>query len=138
MQLSIKVDGKLVRQGLEDLGAEIPQIGRRRIRTFIDRVYRRVSPYPPERPGQRYRRTGNLFSHWQIVALPDGYQIANTAMRKGKAYPQYVIGDARGGSQAWMHKGRWEVLRDVVEDEAQSLPDEIKDDIIMVARSKGL
>jgi hypothetical protein len=94
-----------------------------------------MEEYPPERPGQRYVRTGNMFYHWFIVPVEDiGYQIGNSATKDGTAYPKFVVGDAYGTSQAWMHKGRWPRFRDVTEEELESLPKEIQDQILMVAR----
>jgi hypothetical protein len=37
-----------------------------------------------------------------------------------------------------MHKGRWEVYRDVVDEEIEKLPDAVEQEIRMVARRKGL
>lgn len=138
MQLTIKVNGNLVRKGLQDLTAEIPKIGRQQIRTVMNRIVRRMQEYPSERLGQRYRRTGRLFASWKIEEVQSGYTVANTAARKGRAYAQYVVGDAYGTSQAWMHKGRWQVMRDVVEQEVEKLPQEIENEIYMVARRVGL
>ena len=142
MKLSVQVNGKLVRQGLETLDGEVPKIGRRRIRTTMNRVYRIVSPYPPPPNAlASKRRTGNLFAHWRIEQLPEagGYSISNTATRKGQAYGQYVNGDAYGGRQRWFHKAHgWENTRDVVETEVEKLPDEIEKEIILVARKAKL
>ena len=138
MQLTIKVNGELVRKGLQDLTAEIPKVGRQQIRTVMNRIVRRMQEYPSERLGQRYRRTGRLFASWKIEEVKSGYTVANTAARKGRAYGQYVVGDAYGTSQAWMHKGRWLVMRDVVEQEVEKLPQEIENEIYMVARRVGL
>jgi hypothetical protein len=138
MQLSIKVKGELVRKGLQDLAAEIPKIGRQQIRTMLNRVARRMQEYPGERPGQTYKRTGRLFYSWKIEEIQNGYTISNTAARKGRAYAGYVVGDAYGTQQAWMHKGRWLVTRDVVEEEVTKLPPAIEDEITMVARRSGL
>lgn len=136
MRLTIKVKGGiLVRQGLENIHLETPQVGRRRIRTITNRIVRRMQEYPEERQGQTYRRTGNFFRHWRIDQLEKlGYMIQNTATRKGRLYGQYVVGDAYGTSQAWMHKGRWPSFRDVTEEELEALPKEILDDILLVAR----
>jgi len=136
MRISIKVrGGALVRQGLENIHLETPQVGRRRVRTVLNRIVRRMQEYPEERPGSTYHRTGNLFYHWKIEPLSKiGYSISNTATRKGRAYPQYVVGDAYGISQAWMHKGRWPLFRDVTEEELLALPQEILDDLMLVAR----
>jgi len=158
MQLSITLSrGELVRQGAENLSAEIPQIGRRQIRTVMERIKRRMQAYPPERPGQsitgrhpilgttytavRYRRTGRLGRSWRIDRVGNtGYLIANDARdpRTGRRYGQYVVGDAYGTGQAWMHKGRWQVLRDVVDEEVSRLPAPIEREIEMVARRNNL
>lgn len=153
MKLSITLGrGELVRQGLQDLNAEVPQIGRRGIRTVMERIKRRMQAYPPERPGQsrtgshavlgttyiavRYRRTGRLGRSWVIERDGNtGYIIKNDARnRYGRRYTRYVVGDAYGQSQAWMHQGRWQVLRDVVEEELAKLPPQIENEITMVAR----
>lgn len=157
-QISIKTNAPMVRQGLEDLGAEMPRIGRRRIRTMMERIKRRMQEYPPEPAGQstvsthnvlgrtykrargRYQRTGKLGASWAIEKVGGGmgYRLSNNAERKGRTYGQYVVGDAYGTGQAWMHKGRWQKLRDVVDEEVEQLPEEIDGEIILVARRVGL
>jgi hypothetical protein len=156
-RISIHVKTDLVRQGLEDLFSEVPKIGRRRIRTIMERIKRAMQEYPPERTGQsaptphpivgtvyakvpgRYQRTGNLGSHWAIAETKnhDGYYVENTAERKGKPYGKYVVGSADGSGQAWMHKGRWKLFRDVTEQELKALPKIIRDEIVLVSRREG-
>lgn len=138
MKLSIKFDGEVVRKGLEDLKAQLPKISRQRIRTVMNRIVRRMQQYPSERPKQKYRRTGNFFYHWKIEEIDRGYSVENTAQKRGKTYGQYVVGDAYGSRQAWMHAGRWPVFRDVVDEEMEKLPEEIEDDIQMVARRNNI
>ena len=152
MQLSINVKGELVRKGLQNLAAKSPKIGRQQIRTVINRIVRRQQAYPPE-PAHRTRtarhptlgkiftrtgRTGLLGRSWKVSPTESGYTLSNTAKRKGRAYGQYVQGDAYGQSQAWMHKGRWELTRDVTEEEVAKLPADIEKAIMMVARKEGL
>lgn len=134
MQLSIRVKTELVRQGLENLSQEMPAIGRRRMRTVLERVKRVMEAYPAERPGQTYKRTGNLFSGWRLRQLENnkGYSLGNV-----REYAQYVVGDAYGTSQAWMHKGRWSNFRDVTEKELEAVPEELEKEIVMVARREG-
>lgn len=139
MKISVNVRGQLVRMGLQNLKAEIPQIGRRQIRVRMDRMKRRMEAYPPERPGQKYVRTGQMFYSWRIMPSErNGYTLENFATRRGVNYPSFVVGNAYGQGQAWMHRGRWELLRDVVEEELQDLPDAIRTEIVMVARRHGL
>jgi hypothetical protein len=59
--------------------------------------------YPPERPGQRYVRTGRLGDSWTARA----YGKYHITFKNAAPYARYVIGDGKGEGQAWMHKGRW-------------------------------
>jgi hypothetical protein len=139
-KLSIRVspEAELVRQGLQDLSAEIPRVGRRRIYDMINRITRTMEGYPPERPHQKYQRTGRYGASWHVEKLADGYSIYNNAEAKGRQYPRFVVGDAYGTGQAWMHQGRWPLLRDEVDKEVEKLPPEIEDEIVMVARRNNL
>ena len=139
MKLSIRVRDELVRQGLENLSAEMPAIGRRRMRTILERVKRIMEAYPSERSGQKYVRSGRMFRSWRIKKLGNnkGYSLGNVAKFKGNAYPQFVVGDAYGTSQAWMHKGRWPLFREVTEKELEALPKALEQEIVMVARREG-
>lgn len=157
MQITITAArGELVRQGLQELGAEVPQIGRRGIRTVMERIKRRTQEYPAERDGQsvasshsklgtvyrtasgRYHRTGLLGSRWAIEDAGNGYKLVNTAAHRGKFYAKWVVGDAYGQSQARMHAGRWQVMRDVVDEELGKLPDELEELIKVVSRRVDL
>jgi hypothetical protein len=158
MRLSVRMspESELVRQGLENLGAELPKIGRRRIYTMMNRIRRRLAVYPSEPSGQsvtsshavlgrvfsrakgRYQRTGRYGRSWKVERLDDGYGLSNRAAFRGHEYAQYVGGDAYGQGQAWMHKGRWPLMRDVVDDELAKLPPEVEEEIVTVARRNGL
>jgi uncharacterized protein YneF (UPF0154 family) len=135
-QISFWVNGEIVRTGLQDLSAELPRIGRRQLRTMMERVYRRVSSYPPERRGQTYQRTGHLFGSWSIEERTGdfpGYTISNDM-----DYAKWVVGDEFGKHQAWMHKGRWSQLLKVMTEEVDKLPPLVEAEINMVARRNGL
>jgi len=152
MKLTIQVKGELVRQGLQDLAAEIPKIGRRQIRTVTNRVVRRMQAYPgnriPERTGEhpilgriitKHTRTGLYGRSWKIEEVASGYRIENTAARKGRQYGVYVGGDAYGNHQQWYHaKTKWLLLKDVVDEEILKLPPEIESEITTAAHRKGL
>jgi len=71
----------------------------------------RATPYPPERPGQQYVRTGRLGRSWKHKRYRKTksrveWGVENKAAQRGRVYPSYVVGDEQG-RQAWMHKGRW-------------------------------
>jgi len=143
-QLSIKFTGaELVRSGLQDLAAEIPKVGRLQIYRTEQAIVKRMKKYPPERINQRYRRTGNLGRAWTITPLPNGYTLSNNVRSpQGVFYTKYVVGNAYGLDQAWMHIStdqgkRWPLLRDVQDEEVKKLPQEIDDAITVVARRDG-
>lgn len=154
-RLSIKVRGELVRMGLQDLSAEIPRVGRRQIRTVLNRIQKRLSvpgkspTYPIKWDSAKQRRaffatdgfgrgiptkrTGEYASGWKIESITNGYVLKNDT-----TYGKYVGGDAYGVVHSGIHKDRWQVYRDVVDEEIEKLPDEIEKEIVMVARRVGL
>lgn len=133
-QLSITVlNAEVVRKGLEDLSAEIPKIGRLQIYRAAQAIVRRMKEYPPPPAASTYVRTGTLGAGWMITSSTNGYTVSNST-----PYTQYVTGNAYGLEQAWMHVGRWQLQRDVTEDEVSRLPEEIINEISMVARRLGL
>ena len=137
-QISITTNAPLVRQGLENLAAEIPQVGRRRIYNTSNRVLVRMRKYPKERKNQKYIRRYRLQRNWKLKKLETGYTVINNT-----PYTKYVVGTAYGTEQAWMHVStdqgkRWQLLRDEVEAEIKTLPEEIEDEIKLVARRNKL
>lgn len=139
-QLTFRVRGaKITRRGLEDLGAEIPRIGRSRIRKTLDRIVKIMRIEPPPPAGSTYIRTGKLKRGWKIERLGAiGYKILNRARFRGRAYVKYVVGSATGEKQAWMHRGRWKLFRNVVDAEGAKLPREVAKHITLKARKLRL
>lgn len=133
-QLSMTVrNAEIVRRGLEDLNREIPRIGRLQIYQTSKAIVRTTKNYPPPPATSTYIRTFTLGGGWQIVSRNDGYTIQNDT-----PYTKHVVGNAYGLEQAWMHQGRWQLLRDVAEEEVSKLPPAIDNEISMVARRSGL
>jgi hypothetical protein len=133
-QLTMQVTGaEIVRKGLQDLGAEIPRIGRQQIYYTASAIVRRMRTYPPPPTYSTYVRTGTLGAGWEVVSRSDGYTIRNDT-----PYTKYVVGNAYGLEQAWMHQDRWQLLRDVQEEEIAKLPPEIEKEISLTARRFGL
>ena len=75
-----------------------------------------VKPYPPMRPGQRYKRTGDLGRGWTAGVRGKVVYIENAM-----PYAGYVVGNAKGQRQAWMHRGRWWVMRDMIDEKRPEL-----------------
>ena len=155
-QITIKTQGaEIVRQGLQDLGAEVPKIGRLGIYRGMQSIVRRMktpgSPptYPINWDSEKqkrfvlamlrsrddlpYTRNGRYIAEWGIVKSGEiGYMIHNEA-------PQavYIGGNYEGMRQSRIHEGRWPVFHDEVEAELEKMPTEIESHITYYARSKG-
>jgi hypothetical protein len=160
--LSIQVKGAaLVRQGLQNLSAEIPKVGAERIYARMVRAQAQLKTpgkrirYPVNWDSERQRRaffatdgfgrgiptrrTDTYVKGWHIRrnpraarALP-GYSLINDV-----EYSRYVGGSAYSPGQSNIHRGRWILVRDVVEKEIEGLPAEIEEHITMVARREKL
>lgn len=103
-----------VRNALRKLASQNPslvqQVGEERIKAI--RTLLRRQKYPAQRPNQKYRRSGELSRRWAVQNQQAGrWAITNLASRKGRLYADYVVGPG----QAWMHRGRWWLARDVIE-----------------------
>ncbi len=87
----------------------------------------RNTAYPPERPGQKYKRTGRLGRSWRAMnPRPGVVSIINLARTPGgKPYAHWVVGDAKGEGQAWMHVSRWWKARDIIEETTPTLTAEL-------------
>lgn len=102
------------------------------------------TPYPPKRPGQRYIRTGRLANSWRSRKKKDSqYVIENMAAGpRGKLYATYVVGGPLGNAvrefaQAWMHKGRWWMAKDVIDEELPRLRTAMIQRIVHIWEDRG-
>ena len=137
--IQVSGNAELVRQGLQNFDADIVKIGRRTIYNTSVRIKNRLRIYPPERPDQTYVRTFALRDSVRVTGLPSGYVISvNPISPKGVAYGGYVVGDADGNGQAWMHKDRWPQFANVALEEIYTLPDEIVNELELSAENNGL
>lgn len=137
----VKVEnGEIVRMGLQSLADDVPKIGRLQIYYTVLKVRTRMrAPYTSVGAVPGYVRTRRLFHAWTIERKPEGYAIwADPKTPYGRPYAQYVVGDAEGHGQAWMHEGRWPLFREVVDEEVGKLPPEVERHIEVTARSHGL
>lgn len=80
--------------------------------------------YPPIVPGQRYQRTGTLANSWRQEKTEAGrWLISNVARRKNQSYAEYVVGAS--DDQAKVHRGRWWIGREKVEEHFKKKGSEI-------------
>lgn len=105
-------------------------------RTIIDPVMRefaktqrarlKARPYPAPPVGSTYIRTGRLANSFRVETRGQGeYAVTNSA-----PYASYVVGptDKKGtdGGQAWMHRGRWWTMVEVVKEDLPKLRRDIE------------
>lgn len=138
-KITFKVVGaELVRNGLANLHRDIPKISRLRIKETMDKIAERLKKYPKPRAGQKYVRTYRLRDSVTVIKAGDmAYAIQVDPVRKGKHYGKYVLGDAKGNGQAWMHKGRWKLFVDVAEHELLKLPKSMEEHIKRASKGYG-
>lgn len=87
----------------------------------------KAKPYPSQRPGQTYVRTGNLANRWAAEPIgTSAVTITNTADHAG-----FVVGD----NQAGVHAGRWWQASPVIEEQMPSLTKKLSQEIERVWES---
>jgi hypothetical protein len=109
-------------------------VGRKVARKHKKLLGIRLRHYPPERPGQKYKRTFNLRRGWktQIRAPRTGFTMSTS---NEVEYTHHVVGKpdlrlkAGGKGQAWMHKGRWWIAGGVIRDQYKRMEQEYIDEI---------
>lgn len=157
MTSSITVDirGTLVRQGLQNLAGELPEIGRLRIYRAAQsiqtsmKVEGKKPTYPIQWDSEKQRRaffaskgfgggiphvrTKTYIRAWTLTKLGEiGYRVANAS--KGA---EAIAGDALG-RQSKIHVGRWPAFRPVIDKELSMLPSMIQKDIQVAIQKQGL
>lgn len=132
MQLSLSFrNAELVRMGLQRLDAEIPKVGKKPIYQTTLAIIRRMKEYPSR--SSDYKRTYKFKAGWLSEVYEHGYRIVNKVL-----YGRFVVGNAFGAGQAWMHDGVWMTLRDVSEEEIAKLPKAVTDELSLAVRRSGL
>jgi hypothetical protein len=160
VELSIQLkNATRVRQGLENLKKEIPDIGAQRIynamlkaQTALKKPGKRVR-YPIwwESEKQRraffatngfgkgipYRRTGAYNAGFVIRKTPNasrasvGYSLVNRV-----PYAKYVGGSADGTAQSTIHLDRWALIRNAMDKAVGGLRADVREHIAMIARRR--
>lgn len=121
LTLQAKPETKFVRKGLEDLRKDMPRVARARMWKAMQWIKKKMSytqNSPPKRSGQKYVRTFNMMQKYRIGKTGAG----NYYFEAAAPYSKYVLGDARGIGQAWMHKDRWFTMRGMIEWVVARLP----------------
>jgi len=91
-----------------------------------------VKPYPPKRPGQKYKRTYRLQARWHAEPQGNSVLIANR-----QPYAGYVVGDGKGKRQARVHQGRWWLAADVIKAARPELKKAVNRELSQLLRARG-
>ena len=132
----------MVRMGLQNLAAELPQVGRlgvyRTAQRIVSRLKQPGSPisYPVHWDSDKQRvaffasggfgrgiptvRSGETNGAWTLTSLSNGYEIDNQS--NGSLF---VYGDLFGRGQSLIHKDRWPLFKDVVDEQIFWLPQDV-------------
>lgn len=133
MQLSFSFrNAELKRMGLQNLEAEIPKIPRKPIYDTTMAIIRRQKEYPT-RYLSTYERTYRFRAGWGVEKYDLGYRIYNRV-----PYGKFVVGNAFGQGQAWMHIGIWKPFREVADEEVAKLPEAIRKELTLAVRKNKL
>ena len=144
IQLSLRVEGDTqVRAGLNRYAQTVDRVTREVVKAAMERALKKSIPYRggasydvPERGG--YVRTGNLGRSGYIEQVGLSTRIRVEAYRDGREYGGYVVGNAEGTGQAWMHVGRWTTLRQAVDAEIDGLTGELDGELQRGVGQAGL
>lgn len=118
MDIQVTVDGlSEVVARLERRGDLAPGVMRQATERAVLYVHGRVPPYPPPPPDSRYVRTGTL-GRSITTEVRDVGSATVGVIGTAVVYAPWVISAKEVGGrgpQAWMHRGRWWTLHEVVE-----------------------
>jgi len=130
--IRVEVDAELTRQGLQDLAADYPKIGRLTLYRTAQGIYRKHGVYAKQMLKQGYKRTGTLRKARRIVKTDQGYiVILDPVSKRGKPYLVYVRGAPTNAEpQARIHRRRWTPTVTILNEELAKLPPLIKEHVL--------
>lgn len=160
VELTVEIrNAKLVRKGLQDLGQEIPKVGRQDVYDVLMNIRRKMAAEPgvfrgefewPEENKRAvaarvildlfsgkiqipYRRTHRYKRSWRVRRHgTEGWRLFSVS-----PYAQFVAGGPMGEPQASVHRDRWAHFRSVIEEDLQALPENMRRHFAKVARGLG-
>lgn len=150
MQITARLEGNdKLRRGLNKIDKVLPGLHMPSLRKAMKRAMKRAVPWrgggsydvpvtENQTNGRGYQRTGNLGASTQIEEEGHSVRIVSNANGRSGGYSRRVIGYADGEGQAWMHKGRWVLLRTAVDDELRVFLVEYDADMSDIMRQEGI
>ena len=141
-RLSVKSNEIEIAAVIGEYGDSITIITREEMADGVLRASDRAIVYPPELPGQQYRRTGILgrktVSYFHGGSGVGVFGVESKAVQLGKHYSSYPLGDENGRGQALIHAGRWEVLRKAFDEELAVAVNNISNRLQDLANQLGI
>lgn len=114
-QITVKVDDSQVKSILGNAVLAVEKLPDDVMFPILAEARDEVRTYPAERPGQRYIRTGNRYRATYLQKEGRAFRLySNPRYGSGRSADPYVVGNALGQGQAWMHVGRWALLYEVM------------------------
>lgn len=142
-QLSLRIHGlNELRIGFNRFAQTIKPLTRELTLEAMQRAQKASVSFPSggaySVPERGYIRTGNLSASTYIKTDGLTTTLVSEAMRDGRPYSVYVVGDADGYGQAGIHVGYWQTLRRSVDDEVEDLVRDIDEKLGDSAEAAGL
>jgi hypothetical protein len=142
MQISVRLSNlDNVIRGVRRFGAALLGVNKRAMDRAMRKAGRKARGFFPAGavmgydvpPRGDYQRTGEYGVSFHVYETRTGARL-----EVGAAYARYVGGDSEGQGQAWMHRGRWPVISDAVNEELDALVQEVDADLSAVIRQEGI
>ena len=131
-----------LQNGMNRFVKSVPEITRERNREAMRKAKKRSVSDPPggaySVPERGYVRTMNLSASTYLEEDGLTVRIIVNAVRDGRDYGGYVVGNGDGYGQAGIHQGYWVTMRDAVDDEVEDLVRDIDEKLGESAEALGL
>lgn len=102
---------------------------RRAVRDLVSEGQRFMAEYPPEAPGQRYRRTGTLKRSWSSEVRESGDKTEGIVGSNANIAPYNTKVQGGGGEQGPYFRGMWRNVDDLVKKAEGELPKRLQAEI---------
>lgn len=109
-KIDVRIEDGELKSLLSRAALAVEKLPKKIIKAEVELARDEARTYPPELPGQKYRRTGTYYRSFKIQPVRGGYTLSSDARQRGRAYTQYVGGDEYGNMQALIHRGRWTLI----------------------------
>ena len=131
-----------LQNGMNRFVKSVPEITRERNREAMRKAKKRSVSDPPggaySVPERGYVRTMNLSASTYLEEDGLTVRIIVNAMRDGRDYGGYVVGNGDGYGQAGIHQGYWVPMREAVDDEVEDLVRDLDEKLGESAEAFGL